>query len=193
MTSSSTSKSRLRARLRERRRGLDLQTRAAAALAICEQIVTSPHWTGARRVALYIANDSEMDTAPLAALCRDAGKLLYLPVMQADKTLSFAAWDADTALLRNSYGIDEPPASAARVAAADLDIIVLPLVGWDRQGTRLGMGGGYYDRSLAGVSGPVLAGLAYAMQESAGLPRDQSDVPLDIVVTEDGVHCCRQG
>ena len=70
-------------------------------------------------------------------------------------------------------------------------IIVLPLVGWDRQGTRLGMGGGYYDRSLAGVSGPLLAGLAYSVQESTVLPRDQWDVPLDIVVTEDCVHCCR--
>jgi len=193
MTSSSASKSQLRARLRERRRNLDLRTRAAAAMAVCEQIVTFPQWPTARRVALYIANDSEMDTAPLAALCRDAGKLLFLPVMQKDQTLHFAAWDAEIPLLRNRYGIDEPPATAERVAAADLDIIVLPLVGWDRQGNRLGMGGGYYDRSLAGVSGPVLAGLAYSMQELAGLPRDQWDVPLDIVVTEAFVHCCGSG
>ncbi len=191
MTSTSASKSDLRARLREQRRSLDLQTRAAAASAVCEQIVTSPHWPEAHRIALYMANDSEMDTTPLAALCRDAGKQLFLPVMQNDKTLRFAAWDAETPLLRNHYGIDEPPATAARRAAADLDIIVLPLVGWDRQGTRLGMGGGYYDRSLAGVSGPVLAGLAYSMQEIAFLPRDQWDVPLDIVVTEACVHCCR--
>jgi len=191
MTSSSASKSELRARLRERRRSLDLQTQTAAALAVCEQISTSSHWPEARRIALYMANDNEVDTVPLAAHCRDAGKLLFLPVMQKDKTLRFAAWDPQTPLLRNSYGIGEPPATAERVAAADLDIIVLPLVGWDRRGTRLGMGGGYYDRSLAGVSGPVLAGLAYSMQEIADLPRDQWDIPLDIVVTEDCVHCCR--
>lgn len=193
MTTSSASKSELRASLRERRRSLDAQTRTAAARAVCEHIATFPHWPGVRRVALYIANDGEMDTAPLAALCRGSGKLLFLPIMGNDKTLSFAAWDADTLLLRNSYGIDEPPATATRMEASELDIIFLPLVGWDRQGNRLGMGGGYYDRSLAGVKGPLLAGLGYTAQELPKVPRDKWDVRLDIVVTEDCVHRCRAG
>lgn len=193
MTSSSASKSELRASLRERRRSLDAQMRTAAARAVCEHIATMPNWQDARRAGLYIANDGELDTAPLAALCRGSDKRLFLPIMGNDKTLSFAPWHADTLLLRNSYGIDEPPATAARIEAGELDIIFLPLVGWDRQGNRLGMGGGYYDRSLAAVKGPLLVGLGYSAQELPEVPHDQWDVRLDIVVTEDRLHYCRAG
>jgi 5-formyltetrahydrofolate cyclo-ligase len=67
----------------------------------------------------------------------------------------------------------------------------MPLVGWDRQGGRLGMGGGFYDRALAGIKGPLLVGLAHAVQEVPQVPIDDWDVPLDFVVTESALHQCR--
>ena len=185
---SCASKPRLRTLLRERRQQLDIRTRNSAALAACEHFTTLPAWLRALRIALYMPMDAEIDTAPLAARCRAAAKQLFLPVMGEDKRLDFAGWEEDTPLHRNGYGIAEPPATAPRVEAGELDIVVLPLVGWDRQGSRLGMGGGYYDRSLAGINGPLLAGLAYSVQEVPHIPWQEWDIPLDVVVTESGTY-----
>ena len=185
------SKSLLRARLRASRRQLGEAERNSAALALCRHVIDLPLWSRARRVALYMAGDGEIPTGPLAALCRTAEKRLFLPVMGSDRTLSFIAWETGVPLVRNGFGIEEPPAGAEPVDVAQLDIIFMPLVGWDRQGGRLGMGGGYYDRSLNGVRGPLLVGLAYALQETPRLPRDEWDVPLDFVVTELAAHRCR--
>jgi 5-formyltetrahydrofolate cyclo-ligase len=69
----------------------------------------------------------------------------------------------------------------------------MPLVGWDRAGNRLGMGGGYYDRTLQSVSGPLLVGIAYSVQEVDDIPRESWDVALDIVLTEAGIHVCSGG
>ncbi len=184
-------KSLLRARLREGRRQLSETQRQSAARALCHHVVDLPCWSQARRIALYMAGDGEIPTGPLAALCRTAEKQLFLPVMGADRTLSFAAWARDVPLVRNDFGIEEPSADAETVDVAQLDIIFMPLVGWDRQGGRLGMGGGYYDRSLNGVRGPLLVGLAYSLQETSALPRDEWDVPLDFVVTELAAYHCR--
>lgn len=185
------SKSLLRARLREVRRQLSEVQRNSAAQALCHHVVDLPCWSRARRVALYMAGDGEIPTTPLAALCRSAEKQLFLPVMGEDRTLSFAAWARDAPLVRNSFGIEEPPVAAETVDVAQLDIIFMPLVGWDRQGGRLGMGGGYYDRSLEGVRGPLRVGLAYSLQETSRLPRDEWDIPLDFVITELAAHRCR--
>lgn len=127
---------------------------------------------------------------PLRALCHGADRQLFLPVIVANKQLSFAQWAIDAKLTANRYGIPEPHDQAPRCAVADLDIIILPLVAWDRQGGRLGMGGGYYDRTLAGVRGPLLVGLSHAQQEVPQVPRDDWDVPLDFVVTENALHQC---
>jgi 5-formyltetrahydrofolate cyclo-ligase len=78
-----------------------------------------------------------------------------------------------------------------RCPVAELDIIFLPLVGWDRSGGRLGMGGGFYDRTLAKLSGPVLVGLSHAEQEVAEVPREEWDVPLQFVVTDTEMVRCQ--
>lgn len=185
-----TGKSSLRSELRERRVALSATKRQRAAVAASLHAREIPGWATARNIALYIAADGEVDTAPLAALCRRAGAQLFLPVMQAGKSLAFAHWHPASRLVQNSYGIAEPPADAARIEVAELDIIFLPLVGWDREGGRLGMGGGYYDRTLEGKRGPLLVGLAYSVQEVSRIPREDWDVPLDCVLTELGVQIC---
>jgi len=184
-------KARLRAELRRRRLALDRERQALAAAGVCRQVATLPRWASARSIALYLAADGEVDTGPLAALAREQGKALYLPVISPSNHLHFAEWRPTAPLAANRYGIGEPPHSAARRAASELDIICLPLVGWDRRGGRLGMGGGYYDRSLAGLRGPLLLGLAHALQEVDEVPMADWDVRLDCVATDCAFYDCR--
>jgi 5-formyltetrahydrofolate cyclo-ligase len=188
---SPTCKAQLRQELRRRRQALGSSSQLAAAEAATSHITGLPRWPGARRIALYLANDGEIDTTPLGALCRTAGKQLFLPVIDETNLLEFAEWIDGDELVVNRYGIPEPPRHSPRGPATALDIIIMPLVGWDRQGGRLGMGGGFYDRALAGIKGPLLVGLAHAVQEVPQVPGDDWDVPLDFVVTESALHQCR--
>ena len=181
----------LREELRQRRRALSPQEQSAAARTVAIHIARIPGWPTARRIALYLASDGEIDTAPLSADCRAAEKQLFLPVIDDNNLMEFAEWKPGSELATNRYGIPEPPRAAQRCAAAALDIIVLPLVAWDSTGGRLGMGGGYYDRALAGVNGPLLIGLAHAVQQVQQVPRDDWDIPLDYVVTDSALHCCQ--
>jgi 5-formyltetrahydrofolate cyclo-ligase len=143
-------------------------------------------------VALYLAADGEIDTAAVATLARDADKEIYLPVICEDESLGFARWVRGAELTPNRYNIPEPPSGAIHREPDALDIILLPLVGWDRSGGRLGMGGGFYDRTLANVHGPVLVGCAHGVQEVDHLPLEAWDVRLDFVATESALHDCRE-
>ncbi|MEJ2534691.1 MAG: 5-formyltetrahydrofolate cyclo-ligase, partial [Gammaproteobacteria bacterium] len=89
------------------------------------------------------------------------------------------------------------PRDTEAMTVRELDLLLMPLVAWSRDGTRLGMGAGYYDRVLGAVEdagqGPLRVGVAYAVQEARALPVDACDVPLHAVVTENGWVDCRQG
>jgi 5-formyltetrahydrofolate cyclo-ligase len=103
--------------------------------------------------------------------------------------MTFARWRHDDRFVTSRFGIDEPLPTARRVAPQRLDVVLVPLVAFDREGTRLGHGAGYYDAAFAfrrgaGRTRPVLVGLAHAFQEIDHIDRREWDVPLDIVVTE---------
>ena len=191
MPDSGHDKSQLRAILRQRRQDLSAERQETAANALARQIGKLPQWPGANQIALYLPTDGEIDTAAIVALCRQQDKQIFLPVIASDKTLSFALWNPNTQLIENRYGIAEPPQNAHRCPAEKLDIIFMPLVGWDRQGGRLGMGGGFYDRSLDGVSGPTLVGLAHSLQEVDFIPRESWDIGLDFIATDSALHKCQ--
>lgn len=191
MSDQSLSKAQLRADIRQKRQALGQQAQFAAATAVSTHLAQLPGWSDARRIALYLANDGEIETTPLEALCRNKGKQLFLPVIDEKSQLEFAAWDKDRTLVVNRFGIPEPRSEAERSSASALDIVILPLVAWDLQGGRLGMGGGFYDRTLAGVSGPLLVGLAHSMQQVPCVPSDPWDISMDFVVTDTALHDCR--
>jgi len=187
------SKHALRRELRQRRSDLSAQQQRRAAAALPRVVAGLPGWAEAACVALYMPAHSEIDTAPLAAEMRRMGKSLYLPVLQPGDTLAFAAWDASLPLCRNRFNIPEPDGAAKRCAPGSLDIVFMPLLGWDRRGGRLGMGGGFYDRALAGVAGPLRVGLAHDCQRVARVPCEPWDVALDFVATGSGLRDCRVG
>lgn len=149
--------------------------------------------TGVALVGAFLAFDGEPDVRFTLTQLARRGVGVALPVLPDDskQPLCWRRWTPATPLSANRYGISEP-LGTAEVHARDINALLMPLVAWDRQGTRLGMGGGWYDRSLAD---PELRarriGVAWTLQEAeAPLPRDPWDAPLDAVVTESGWFTC---
>lgn len=184
-----TEKEALRSGLRQRRNDLSATEQQSAANAAAEFVTQLPGWRTALKVALYLAADGELDPAPIATRARQEDKSLYLPVITTGNALHFHRWRHGAPMATNRFGIPEPTGNEA-VPARDMDIIFLPLVGWDVRGGRLGMGGGFYDRSLHGVQGPTLVGLAHECQRVEVIPMQDWDVRLDFIATGHALHTC---
>ncbi len=190
--------SELRKALRERRRRLDPTTRAQASGRVCRTLAATGAFRRARRLAVYLAKGGEVDLSGLVRRAWQAGKRCYLPALDRGR-LRFLPYAPDTTLRPNRYGIPEPLVGARKHApAATLDLVVVPLVGFDRRGHRLGMGGGYYDRTFAFLGRrlrwrrPLLIGAAYGFQRVSELAANPWDVPLDAVATEEGLEWFRR-
>jgi 5-formyltetrahydrofolate cyclo-ligase len=143
-------------------------------------------------VAGYVRFRSEIDPLPLLRRLADHGCALALPrtpakpgSMGAGAGLSFHRWAPGEPLIRGAFGVLEPAAAAAEVTP---DLVLVPLLGFDRALHRLGYGAGHYDRTLAALSGVTAIGLAFAAQEVDALPAEPHDVALAAVVTPDGVR-----
>lgn len=184
----------LRRAFRRSRRALTSEAQADNSRAVARHFFADGLAWRASTVGLYMANDGELDLGPLAERLRRARKRLALPVVRGAPGraphLEFYRWNAQAPLQLNRYGIPEPAPGAAFVPAIALDLILIPLVAFDRHGTRLGMGAGYYDRFLGGIvpgMRPYLVGVAHEVQRSAeALPAASWDVPLAGVITERG-------
>lgn len=182
----------LRRTLRQRRAALTKQQQLTAAAELCHAISKLTAWSAATRVGLYVASDGEIDTTFLAQRARASDKDVFLPVVGPDKSLTFALWQPRDDLQDNQYNIPEPMPGARRCELAQLDILFLPLVGWDEGGRRLGMGGGFYDRALATAARPILVGLAHECQRLEYVPVTERDVSMDFVATDTALHHCRE-
>lgn len=181
----------LRKELRARRNALNPTQQAAASAWALRHLMKLPQFLRAQHVALYMAADGELDPFPIAAQLWKMGKHTYLPVLHPTQEgqLWFVEYTEATVLKPNRFGIPEPDHRQERKLPAKLlDAVLLPLVGFDRNGGRLGMGGGFYDRTFAFHKGkktkPYLIGLAHACQEVEGLEVADWDVPLFSVVTD---------
>lgn len=182
----------LRRTLRARRRALTPQQQTRAAHALVQQLKRQPLFLRSRRLAFYLPGDGEIDPRPLIREAWRRGKECYLPVLAPDRSnrLWFVRYTPDTPMLTNRFGIPEPRVRFRhRVAAEYLDVVFLPLVGFDRTGGRMGMGGGFYDRSLAFKQAsprhsPYLVGLAHECQQVEQLQLAHWDIPLCAVATD---------
>ena len=178
----------LRATLRERRRVLPATQRIAAAEALAERLLALPFFPRAGRVAGYWAVDGEIGLH--AFQLRLPPSIRYcLPVLHAGRRLRFAEWRSGAPLVSNRYGIPEPDVAPGQTfAASDLALLVVPLTGFDAAGNRLGMGGGWYDRSFAfrhaAMPPPWLVGVGFDAQCVAALDAESWDVLPDAICTE---------
>ncbi|MFT5710802.1 MAG: 5-formyltetrahydrofolate cyclo-ligase [Halioglobus sp.] len=181
-------KEQLRSTLRQRRRALLPAAQSRAASNIAQLTISLPQWARAQHIALYHAADGEISTEKIAQLGRDQGKHTYFPVIGANKSMVFARWQAGEPLQPNALGIPESMPGAETYPATKLDIVFLPLLGWDQNGGRLGMGGGYYDRAFAAAEGPTLIGLGHQIQQVDEIPTDPWDISLELIVTDTGIY-----
>lgn len=181
--------------MRQRRSLLDDIHRNILDTAINTHLVDYAHRENVKSVAAYLAFDGEPDLGQgLAALEQD-GVSLALPVVHkipGRNTISFHMWTSDDTLEPNRYGILEP-VDTPEVPLVQIDLMLIPLVGWDRTGNRLGMGASFYDRALQPLARndrPVRTGVAYTVQETAQIPVDPWDVRLHAMLTENGWFTC---
>ncbi len=189
-----STRSHIRREMRHRRRNLSGQQRAALAERLARRLSSSRAFRRSLRIAVYLPNDGEMDLHPLIRRAWKAGKQCYLPSLSRQR-LWFLPYRSDTPLRPNRFGIPEPDLSPRRRwSLQTLDIALAPLVGFDDQGNRLGMGGGYYDRTFAYLASrshwrrPLIIGIAYEFQRLQELPCHHWDVPLHGVATEQGLR-----
>jgi 5-formyltetrahydrofolate cyclo-ligase len=191
---SDISRQQLRQILRARRRALTVGQQVRAALGLVNRIGHQHVFRNARHIAFYIANDGELDPEPLIRRALALGKHCYLPVLDTrSSAMAFARYRPGDKLWRNRFGIPEPIPRVPRVAGDELDLVCLPLVGFDLQGNRLGMGGGFYDRTFSyrrhyRKAAPVLVGLAHQCQQVSTLGAQSWDVPVDMIITGTACH-----
>ncbi|BFN25986.1 putative 5-formyltetrahydrofolate cyclo-ligase [Pseudomonas sp. SCT] len=185
----------LRRKLRQARRQLTPAQQRLAARRLYRQLAQHPLFRRARHIALYLPNDGEIDPRPLLHAAQRRGKATYLPVLNPwpRTRMVFQRIEPGERLRRNRFGIPEPVIRTARQRRVwALDLLLMPLVGFDGNGGRLGMGGGFYDRSLAYRAmrkkshKPTLLGLAHECQRVDQLPLESWDVALQATVTDQG-------
>lgn len=181
--------------IRSRRQQLSMLEQNNAAQSICDQLSVHPKVKAASTIALYLANDSELDLKLFSQWCWQQSKQLCLPVLHpfCKGHLLFLKFDKQSTLTTNVYGIKEPKLDVTKVMPlANLDVLITPLVAFDHAGNRMGMGGGFYDRTLSHWQKqpetsfqhslyPI--GVAHQCQQIDTVPTEHWDIPLPEIIS----------
>ena len=185
------SKFKLRQTFKSIRKNIAETYRHEAAMKAAELFAAHPLFKQSQHIACYLSLPDEFDSLPLIETIWQNKKECYLPVIakKNDKQLLFIHYRYGDALHLNQYSILEPKNMSKEISPQELDLVIMPLIAFDREGHRLGTGGGYYDRTFAFMheekkAKPILTGLAYAAQQTETLPHDDWDVHLAEVITE---------
>ncbi|SDJ34974.1 5-formyltetrahydrofolate cyclo-ligase [Ferrimonas sediminum] len=184
----------LRQQLRQARRALTPAQHLSAAEQLSQRLSQHPQIQHAKVIALYLPQDGEPDLQPLSHRLWQQGKTLALPVMHpfCRERMLFQRYAPDTRLKPNHFGIAEPYWNQSElILKHQMEVMLMPLVGFDAQGHRLGMGGGFYDRFLAGPNRPChLIGIAHQCQQVSALPPQPWDIDIDAIATpEQWIEC----
>lgn len=185
-----TSRRLIRQSTRQRRNALSPIEQSQAANALVQQCSINPVIQKAHSIAVYLSSDGEIDTNPLITWLWAQGKQVALPVIHpfSKGHLLFLEYTENSPLVHNKYQILEPKLNKTKIIpTSELDLILTPLVAFDHTGNRLGMGGGYYDRTLSNwhsaQQGPMPIGLSHTCQQVSSLPIESWDVPLPQIIT----------
>lgn len=183
----------LRQRNRKLRAELDENQLARAAEKLCHRIMTLDEYQRASRIAAYFAVNGEIGLAPLIEQALAAGKQVFLPNLD-QQALRFSPYFHDQKMRINKFRLPEPDVGDDEMLApAELDLVLVPLVVFDAERNRIGMGGGFYDRSFefrkrAQTTSPALVGVAHEFQKVDKLVPEAWDVRLDMVVTDAALY-----
>jgi 5-formyltetrahydrofolate cyclo-ligase len=180
----------LRQELRDWRAQLSLREQQLVAEQAAQHVINSDLFLYSEHIACYLPFMGELDTSPIINAIFKLNKRCYLPVMDVARPghMRFLEYRKGDVLIKNHIGILEPRASAREMQPWALDVVITPLVAFDKAGNRLGSGCGFYDRLFAGINDwackPVLCGYAYQQQGVEKLDAQPWDVPMDVVVTD---------
>ena len=186
----------LRKTVRARRNQLTLAEQQHASELLAKRLANHEKIQSAKTIALYLANDAELDLTPFIHWCWQHKKQVYLPVLHPFSlcNLLFLKYQENTAMQENIFGILEPKLDVTNVCPlSQLDIICTPLVAFDHTGSRLGMGGGFYDRTLShwqGQNNLYPIGLAHDCQQVDQIPTEYWDIPLPEIITPSQTFTC---
>lgn len=179
----------LRTTMKQVRTTLSISYQASSSNQVCNRIRTLEQYRRAKRIALYFSVNGEIDLSALWNSAPMQGKFCYFPALNEDETLSFLPATPSTTFNDNKYGIPEPDVSHdLAIPVEELDLIIMPLVAFDIRCTRLGMGSGYYDRTLKDKKTGNFFGVAYQFQRVDFIREDPWDVPLDAVITQQAIY-----
>ena len=185
----------LRKKLKVRRNNLSADEQRLASHAVKNRLLNHPSFQKSQHIAAYLSINNEIDPRRLIEEIWQHGKYCYLPVV-IEKKLIFIRYKPTTALKKNHLGVLEPDLSpTTTIQTNELDLVLVPLLGFTQQGQRLGMGGGAYDRSFSFLltknrpPTPQLIGLAYEWQKLTGFEKKPWDTPLDAIITEQHTYC----
>ena len=181
----------IRQHIRQQRKKLTKQEQQQAAQQLEQQLTKLSEVLKAQHIAIYLSNDGELDTTLFIQWCWKQNKHVYLPVLHpfTKKHLLFFQYTQKTSMKKNKFGIPEPKLNIKTLCPLpQIDVLFMPLVAFDTQGNRLGMGGGFYDRTLANYQQdppkkPLLFGLAHNCQQVDEVPIDSWDIPLQKIIT----------
>lgn len=172
--------------LRQRKEAMVPEERLKKSHAICRHLMKIIG--RGETVMVFTSKEKEVNTRPLImALFRQGNPVVVPIIVKADCSLRLSYLRDISALVPSTFGVPEPIGSEIPAAAQDISTIILPMLGFDRTGGRIGYGAGYYDRFLSKHPGLRKIGVAFGCQEFAGLPVDENDIRMDYIITEDGI------
>lgn len=196
----SNKRAQIRAEIRNTRKNLSNNQQIIAAQSLKMNFIQhlkSENTTNSKHIAIYLSNDGELDTSLLIKELWNLNHAVYLPIIHPfnGANLLFQRYEKNSPMRANRYGILEPKLNCSQICPLPaLDYLLMPLVAFDKQGNRLGMGGGFCDRTLARLheqnwQKPQLIGLAHECQLVDALPIESWDVPLKTIITPDKTYC----
>lgn len=180
----------LREEMKKKRKALTHEQIEEKSRRITEQAFTVNAYESARCICVYLAAFNEPRTMDIISRAIADGKKVCVPVTDtASGTLSLSYISGTNSLVRGAYGIFEPSVIDA-ADESDVDMIFVPGIAFDEGGSRIGFGKGYYDRLLENTRA-VRAGICYEFQVCGKICADDHDIPMDIIITEEGIRICR--
>jgi 5-formyltetrahydrofolate cyclo-ligase len=172
--------------LRQKKEAMLPEERLSKSQRICRHLMNVI--SDGETVMVFTSKEKEVNTRPLIMALFGQGNPVVVPIIvKEDYSLRLSYLRDFSALVPSTFGVPEPIGSEIPAAADDIDTIILPMLGFDRTGGRIGYGAGYYDRFLSKNPGLRKIGIAFACQEVDNLPVDENDIRMDAIITEDGM------
>ncbi len=179
-------KNNIRQILRQRKETLIPEERLEKSRRICSH--TMKLIRDGETVMVYTSKEKEVNTAPLIETLFRSGNPVIVPIIvKEDISLRLSYLRDFSVLVPSTFGVPEPIGNEIPANGDDVDTIILPMLGFDREGRRIGYGAGYYDRFLAKNKELRKIGIAFACQEYETIPADENDIPMDYIITEEGI------